>query len=200
MYGLIHRALQCFAQDNYGDDLWSAVVAEAGLPFHEFEAMLVYPDTYLDGVMGALSNQLDRTPLQVSEDVGAYLVTHKRMETVRRLLRFGGTTYEEFVLSLDDLHDRVKLALPDLDLPRLEVEAHSHTSLSVVLESSRQGFGAVLLGMMRAMADDYGTLVVLDLGGALRGGEVLEVVTVELFEVDFAVGREFGLIAESTAK
>lgn len=198
MYGLIHRALQCFAQDIYGEDLWAAVVAEAGLPVQEFEAMLVYPDSYLDDVLTALSNQLDRTPLQVSEDVGAYLVTHKRMETVRRLLRFGGTTYEEFVLSLDDLHDRVNLALPDLDLPRLEVEVYSQTSISVLLEFSRQGFGAVLLGIMRAMADDYGTLVVLELGRSSRRGEVLEIVTVELFKVDFAIGRDFDLIEGAT--
>jgi hypothetical protein len=198
MYGLIHRALQCFAQDIYGEDLWAAVVAEAALPVQEFEAMLVYPDSYLDDVLTALSNQLDRTPLQVSEDVGAYLVTHERMETVRRLLRFGGTTYEEFVLSLDDLHDRVNLALPDLDLPRLEVEVYSQTSISVLLDFSRQGFGAVLLGIMRAMADDYGTLVVLELGRSSRRGEVLEIVTVELFKVDYAIGRDFDLIEGAT--
>ncbi len=199
MYGLVHRALQCFAQDIYGDDLWDKVVAEAGLQFREYEAMLVYPDHHLDDVLSALSGQLERTPAQVSEDVGAYLVTHERMETVRRLLRFGGTTYEEFVLSLDDLHDRVKLALPDLELPRLEVEVHSQTSFSVSLEFARHGFGAVLLGILRAMADDYGALVLLDLGRSARSGEVIELVTVELFATDFAKGRDFGLIAENSA-
>jgi hypothetical protein len=196
MYGLVHRALQCFAQDTYGDALWDKVVAEANLQFREYEAMLVYPDHHLDDVLGALSVQLETTPAQVSEDVGAYLVTHERMESVRRLLRFGGTTYEEFVLSLDDLHDRVKLALPDLELPRLEVEVHSQRSFSVSLDFARKGFGAVLLGILRAMGDDYGALVVLNLRQSAQSAEV---VTVELFEADFAAGRVFGLLAENTA-
>ncbi|MEP3346437.1 MAG: heme NO-binding domain-containing protein [Litoreibacter sp.] len=197
MYGLIHRALQCFAQDTYGEDLWSKVVAEAGLECDAYEAMLTYPDDHLDKVLGALSIQVDKDTAQISEEIGSYLVTHSRMEPVRRLLRFGGTTYEEFVLSLEDLHDRVKLALPDLDLPRLEVDAHSKVSFRVAVNFSRTGFGSVLLGILRAMADDYGALVLLDLGSSFRNDVLTELVTVELFEADFAKGREFGLVSES---
>ncbi|WP_394196961.1 heme NO-binding domain-containing protein [Litoreibacter albidus] len=199
MYGLVHRALQCFAQDIYGEELWLKVVDDAGLQLREYEAMLMYPDDQLESVLAALSTHLGRTVAQVSEDVGAYLVTHDRMEPVRRLLRFGGTTFEEFVLSLDDLHDRVKLALPDLDLPQLEVNVHSHTSFSVVLYTRQPGFGAVLLGILRAMGDDYGALVVLNLARATRDGKAAEWVTVELFEADFSSGRDFGLIAETGA-
>ena len=199
MYGLVHRALQCFAQDTYGDALWDKVVVEAGHQLHEYEAMLPYPDAHLDDVLLALAGQLEKTSVQVSEDVGAYLVTHKRMETVRRLLRFGGTSFEEFLMSLDDLHDRVKLALPDLGLPQLEVEAHSNTSFSVLVKFDRQGFGAVLLGILRAMADDYGALVVLELERSALGVEEVERVTVELFEAEFAAGRGFGLVTENTA-
>jgi len=198
MYGLVHRALQCFAQDIYGDEIWDKVVVEVGHQLHEYEAMLTYPDHHLDDVLVALSDQLEKTPTQVSEDVGTYLVTHTRMEPVRRLLRFGGATFEEFVLSLDDLHDRLKLALPDLDLPRLEVETHSSSAISVSVDFDRQGFGAVLLGILRAMADDYGALVVLELGRGGLGDKEVERVTAELFEAQFATGRGFGLVAEES--
>ncbi|TDT76936.1 heme-NO-binding protein [Litoreibacter halocynthiae] len=200
MYGLVHRALQCFSQDTYGDVVWNKVVAEAGVQVHEYEAMLFYPDHHLDDVLLALSNHLDKTPAQVSEDVGAYLVTHQRMEAVRRLLRFGGATFEEFVLSLDELHDRVKLALPELDLPELEVEAHSGSSFSVLVKSEHHRFGAVLLGILRAMADDFGTLVMLDLGRSTQGSDDVERATIELFETDFATGRGFGLVAEESGR
>lgn len=199
MYGLVHRALQCFAQDIYGRDLWEKVVRDAELHCYEYEAMLDYPDDHLDGILNALSERLDRTPMQLSEDVGAYLVTHPRMEPVRRLMRFGGTNFEEFVLSLEDLHDRVKLALPDLELPKFEVEMHSATCFSVASISSRPGFGAVLSGILRAMADDYGALVMLDLGSAVRGDARIETVKIELFEAEFAAGRDFGLVAQSGA-
>ncbi|SFR41851.1 heme NO-binding domain-containing protein [Litoreibacter janthinus] len=200
MYGLVHRALQCFAQDTYGDAVWLQVAEDAGIPVHVFEAMLCYPDNYLDDVLNALSHALGKSPDQVAEDVGAYLVTHSRMEPVRRLLRFGGATFEDFVLSLDDLHDRVKLALPDLVLPKLEVVAHSKSSFCVHVDFDRSGFGAVLLGILRAMGDDYGALVVLELFQQGQGGRGVERVTVELFEADFAAGRGFGLVAADVAK
>ncbi len=41
---------------------------------------------------------------------------------MRRLLRFGGATFEDFLLSLDDLNDRVALALDILDMPTVAVE------------------------------------------------------------------------------
>ena len=199
MYGLVHRALQCFAQDTYGDALWGKVMAEAGLQLREYEAMLSYPDQQLDDVLLALSSRLEKTPTQVSEDIGAYLVSHKRMDPVRRLLRFGGATFDEFVLSLDELHDRVKLALPDLELPQLEVEMHSSSSFSVLVNFDRQGFGAVLLGVLRAMADDYGALVVLDVVRSALGDQDVERVTVELFKTEFSAGRDFGLVAQARA-
>ncbi|EPX81010.1 heme NO-binding domain-containing protein [Litoreibacter arenae] len=194
MYGMIHRALQCFSQDTYGDGLWQKAVADAGVPSPEFEAMLTYPDQQLDDVLNALAARLDKTPAQLCEDLGAYLVTHARMEPVRRLLRFGGATFEDFVLSLDDLHDRVKLALPDLHLPRLEVDVHSQSAFSILVNSEREGFGAVLLGILRALADDYGALAVLEHGRAAKDGLMREKITAEVFEADFTSGRGFGLV------
>ena len=49
------------------------------------------------------------------------------------------------------------------------------------------------------MADDYGALVMLDLVGAVRGDVRIEVVNLELFEAEFAAGRDFGLVAQSGA-
>lgn len=200
MYGMVHRAVQCFAQDTYGEAVWDQVVSDADLPFHDFEAMFAYPDACLDDVLKALASRLGTTQVQMTEDVGAYLVSHPRMDSVRRLLRFGGATFEEFIMSLDDLNDRVKLALPDLDLPRLEVEVFSKTDFNILVHFARPGFGAVLLGILRAMADDYGALAVLERSDALREDGHTEQVRVELFEVDFSVGRDFGLVAEHVAK
>ena len=47
-----------------------------------------------------------------------------------------------------------------------------------------------MLGVLRAMADDYGALAVLDHVGAADGEETI---TITLVETDFAQGREFEL-------
>ncbi|PTX54304.1 heme-NO-binding protein [Litoreibacter ponti] len=200
MYGLVHRALQTFAQDTYGDALWRAAVAKAGLDVVEFEAMLTYSDEMFDAVLDSLSDQLSRDRALVLEDLGSYLVTHPNTNVVRRLLRFGGFSFVDFVLSLDDLQDRTKLAFPDLHLPRLEVEPHLDGAFGIWVFSEREGFGAVLQGVLRAMADDYGALVMLELRHATRYDRSFEHLTVELFETDFAAGRSFDLSMGHAAK
>ncbi len=55
------------------------------------------------------------------------------------------------------------------------------------------GFGYVMLGILRAMADDYGALVVLEHQGWQDAGE--EVIQVHLLEAAFAQGRSFDLVA-----
>jgi hypothetical protein len=51
-----------------------------------------------------------------------------------------------------------------------------------------------MVGILRAMADDYGDLVILDYSGVRDGAEVISITVVER---DFAEGRSFDLGAHS---
>jgi hypothetical protein len=55
-----------------------------------------------------------------------------------------------------------------------------------------QGGGHVMLGLLRAMADDYGALVLLDHQGMTEGAEVI---SIHILEQSFAEGRRFELAA-----
>ncbi|MBR9765009.1 MAG: heme NO-binding protein [Rhodobacteraceae bacterium] len=190
MHGLINRSIQCFLRDTYGDALWLDVAAAADLPFVEFEAMLVYEDALTGRVLDAAAVKLKKTRAMVLEDIGTYLVSHPNNEGLRRLLRFAGLGYEDFLHSLDDLPDRTRLAVSDLDLPELELRQHSASRYSITCSAGFPGFGHVLVGILRAMADDYGALVILDhMGEAQR----VETVEVTLVETAFAEGRAFEL-------
>jgi len=196
MYGLVNRAVQCFAQDTYGTQLWLEVADAARLPDADFESMLLYPDEQLNDVLAALSARLDKSEEHVCEDIGTYLITHKRMNPVRRLLRFGGSSYLDFVMSLDELHGRVRLALPELELPELEVTSHAANVFEVFVAEGWPHFGSVLLGLMRAMADDYGALAMLELRKSNRDDAMTEIIQVELFDTAFTDGRGFDLVHE----
>jgi hypothetical protein len=54
-------------------------------------------------------------PTRLLEDIGTYLVTDPALEPLRRLLRFGGDTFAEFLGSLEELPDRARLAMPQLE-------------------------------------------------------------------------------------
>ena len=117
------------------------------------------------------------------------------MEAVRRLLRYGGGEFEDFLLSLDELNDRVKIAIPDLEMPELSLRAHGDDSFSLYVEGDHPGYGAVWLGIVKAMADDYGALVLTKREKANGDGAVTEHISIELLEVAFSPGRSFDLAA-----
>jgi len=85
-----------------------------------------------------------------------------------------------------------------LDLPEMELREHGGRSFSLTCHSAIAGFGSgfghVMLGILRALADDYGALVFLEHRSGVGDTEVLEI---SVFQTDFAAGRDFDLIAET---
>lgn len=190
MHGLINRAFQCFIRDTYGPMVWKAVTREAALGFDSFEAMLNYDLSQTEAAITAAARLLERPRDTVLEDMGTYLVSHPNVQALRRLLRFGGVTFADFLQSLEDLPGRGRMALPDLDLPILELLDHSPERFTLICRSSLAGAGHVVVGLLRAMADDYGALVLLDHQGMSASGEVIYI---HLLEHSFAEGKKFDL-------
>lgn len=187
MHGLINRSVECFISDTYGGKVWRQVAKAAGLGFERFESMLDYDDALIYAVLDAATVQLSKSREDLLEDLGTYLVTNSQTQALRRLLRFGGDTFIEFLHSLDDLHDRAKLAMPELELPELYLKGtNDGGDLRLHCTGKPQGFRYVLFGLLRAMADDYGALVLLECQGA-------DVISITLVQEDFADGREFNL-------
>ena len=190
MHGLINRTIQLFVTNTQGADAWRRVVRAAGLPFTDFEGMMRYKEQYTPRVLEAATEVLGRDRAELLEDIGTFIVSDAAFEPVRRLLRFGGIDFVDFLHSLDDLHERVRLAVSDLVLPRVELRAHAAGQFSLICQAPVEGYGHVMMGLLRAMADDYGALVLLEHLGNREGAEVL---SIRLVEADFAEGRRFEL-------
>jgi hypothetical protein len=192
MHGLVNRAVQSFLRDTYGEALWAEVARTAGLPAGGFEPMLTYDPALTEAMVQAASRHLQRPREALFEDIGTYLVSHPNRERLRRLLRFGGIDFVDFLHSLEDLPDRARLALPDLDLPALALNEAGEDHYALTCEARIPGTGHVAMGLLRAMADDYGALVLLDHRTAASGAEE---VSIHLLDRRFAAGRRFDLAA-----
>lgn len=190
MHGLMLKAIQSFAQGTYGPSVWAAVTRIAAPDHPEFEAMLTYDDDVAETVLTALAHELNRPRASVLEDIGTFLVSDPKVDRLRRLLRFTGVTYEDFLHSLDDLPGRARLAVPDLILPRLELRTGAEGRYVLSVFGPPQGFGHVMTGILRAMADEYGALVMLDHDGDAARGEEIEIT---LVEAAFTEARQFDL-------
>lgn len=190
MHGLINRAIQCFLRDTYGDDVWDRIMQQADLGYSSFESMLIYEESVTFTVLELAAQALRKSPDDLLEDLGTYLVSHDNVEALRRLLRFGGVDFVEFLHSLNDLPDRARLAVPDLFLPELTLEEPNEGEFRLRCAAHYPGFGHVMVGVIRAMADDYGALAFTDYVGADAEDEVISIM---LLQEDFAAGRSFEL-------
>ena len=198
MHGLINKSLQVFLIDTFGAGAWQEIALRSGVTQRlgpdGFEAMRLYDDDLTEAILGAASAILRRPRDSLLEDLGTYLVSHERMEALRRLLRFGGVSFTDFLFSLDDLQGRSRLAVPDLALPDLVIDEGGPGRFTLRCRGGTPGFGLVMTGILRALADDYGALVVLDHAVGSAGEESIDVI---VHDPDFHAGRAFDLAAEA---
>ena len=152
MHGLINHSFQRYMCDSYGQDAWLAVAVGAGVSPPTFEPMLTYDDAITPAVLDAMAAVLHRTWAEVMEDIGAHLVSHPKTEAVRRLLRFGGMNFEDFLHSLDDLPDRARLEVLSRteDLTLYSADAQAWAGIAPLAEAGflvvSQNYAAFLAG------------------------------------------------------
>lgn len=197
MHGLINKAIQAFVTDSFGVGTWHQVLSHAGLAAdlagEGFEAMRLYDDTITHATLAAASAVLDRPRDSLLEDLGTYLISNERLEALRRLLRFGGVSFTDFLYSLEDLQGRSHMAVADLALPELILDEGETGRFRLTCQDCPDGFGHVMVGILRALADDYGALAVLDHEGRSPSGH--EAIAIDLFDPSFHAGRHFDLVA-----
>lgn len=197
MHGLVNRAIERFVRDTYGREDWIDTIRQLDLGYTEFEAMMLYEPEVTERVLAAVAARLRRGPDDLLEDIGTYLVANRQSDALRRLLRFSGVDFVDFLYSLDDLPERARLAVADLDLPPLDLgdQGGGRYCLRIGLTGHDDlRFGPVMMGVLRAMADDYGALVLMVYRGRLEDHELIEI---HLLEEAFADGRAFDLSNEA---
>ena len=186
MDALLLRSLQGYVRDTFGVPRWQAVCRRAALTTETFEPMLRYDPGTADRVAHCAADVLGRPVETIWEDMGTYLVTNPGYEGVRRLLRFGGTTFADFLLSLEEMPGRARLALSELQLPEMTLTDLGPDRFEIRCLSQVSGLPRVLVGILTAMADDYGTLCLIEAGEEAR-------ISVRILDSMHAEGRRFDL-------
>lgn len=199
MHGLINRAIEAFLKDSYGQRVWNEVALASGLnqlvDGDGFEAMQIYEDSVTFSVLENATKVLERQSSSLLEDLGTYLISNQNLEPIRRLLRFGGVSFTDFLYSLDDLQGRCKLAVPELDLPEFVIEECAPEKYALTCVECPEGFGHVVVGLLRTLADDYGALAVLEHQGRTEDN-LHEKIAIELYDPAYHSGRRFDLTQE----
>lgn len=195
MHGLVNRSMQCFLRDSYGVATWSRTAALAGIGVEGYESLLIYEDAATEKLIAAAMQVLERPRETLLEDLGTYLVSHPNAQSLRRLLRFGGVGFIDFLHSIEDLPARCRMAVPDLVLPEMTLKELGDGGFQLHVDAMIPGFGHVVVGLLRAMADEYGALAMLEHVGQDPQAAGGELVSIMLLDQGFAEGRQFELAA-----
>lgn len=151
---------------------------------YEVASDMLAPGAMLDAAARDLGKPLD----ELVEDLGAWLV---RQNEIWRLLRFCGSDFLDFLLRLDELPERIRLVISDRAIPDIALSRGADGEVWVALENGSPQWPALLTGILRAMADDYGTLCVIT-----RSEDAIRV---DVSELAFAEARTFRLSARAAA-
>lgn len=190
MHGLINRAFQDFLVGAYGRDVWNSIRRDAGFEFEDFEPMLTYETSQTERLLHAVAHRLDKPISAFLEDVGTWIVANTEGAGIRRLLRFGGADFREFLFSLDELPGRAQMAVPQVAVPQITLNLSDPTRVELIVSWEGLNLSGMVLGAIRAIADDYGALVLMD---AQETGPLITVIEVQLLDNAFAEGRSFEL-------
>lgn len=182
MHGLINRSIEGFLRDTYGDALWGDIAEASGMDKRGFQTIRDYPDAISHTLVNQAALRLDKPEAELLEDLGAWLA---QLEPVRRLLRFSGRDFSEFLHTLDELQGRAHMVVPDLGMPRIRVEHREAGEVRLVMPDCFREWRSVVAGLVRCMADDYGALGLI----AVEGNAVV----VNISDDMFAEGRNFEL-------
>lgn len=182
MHGLINRSIESFLRDSYGEQAWLSIAAALEVEPAGFEPFRHYPDRLTLRLIATATRVLTKPEPELLEDVGAWLA---RTEPARRLLRFSGTDFADFVLALEELPGRARMVLPDLDMPRISVTAQGRAQFRVEVSHALPEWRSLIAGVLRAMSDDYGALaLIVDEGSGIE---------VDVSDEAFFAGRDFDI-------
>ena len=186
------RALEAFVGDLHGAEVWSGSLLSAGLDRTGTDAAWAIPDADCPRLCRAVAARTGQAPEELAADLGCWLVSHPTTAPIRRLLRFGGHDFAGFLMSLEDLPGRVALAVPRLRLPAMDVRFGEDDGILIDVEGGLAFFAALVEGLVRAMADDYGALVSVERDQADPEGPAR--LAVRLHDAGFAEARRFELV------
>ena len=152
MYGMVNDAVRTFIEKHHGEAAWDQICDEAGITTREFEQLLTYDDDITYRLVGAISKHLGADAAQVLEVFGQYWPEYAKGTAVGNLIKFGGECFVDTLQSLDEMHQRVKIAMPDLRPPSFELETIAEGSYRLHYFSEREGLAPMVVGLLHGLA------------------------------------------------
>lgn len=178
MYGLVNQAVQDYVVASMGEPVWRQVRDRVGLREVEFLPLQQYPDELTFALVGAACEASGREASELVEAIGALWIEFTAQKGYGSLLDQLGGTFAEALASLDAMHVRVALMMPELKPPSFRVSNRRERALTLAYVSQRQGLAPLVIGLVKGLGRKYGLEPVVRLSVPRQAGG-----DTDLFEV-----------------
>ncbi|MEM7343572.1 MAG: heme NO-binding domain-containing protein, partial [Chloroflexota bacterium] len=126
---------------------------KADISTDEFLSMEQYPDADSVALVVATAEIQDRDPAAVLEEIGEYWIEFALNSHYGDLLRISGDTLPEILMNLNNLHERIGQAFPNLDPPSFWCTDVAENSLTLHYVSNRAGLTPMVAGLIKGLSN-----------------------------------------------
>ena len=156
MYGLVNRALEELIRKEHGDAMWERIKADAGVDVEVFIRMDQYPDELTYKLVESASRALQTSAESLLHAFGQHWTLYTGREGYGALLSDAGSTLQDVLANLDDLHTRVGLMYPQLRPPSFRCTDVAPDRLVLHYYSSRSGLTPMVIGLVEGLGKRFG--------------------------------------------
>lgn len=154
MYGLVNNAIKDLVLTSAGESVWEQVKQSAGVADLHIDTTTNYDDQISLQLVTAASDILGLPVADILEAFGRHWVLYTNREGWLAHFRLDAESFIGCLKQLDEMHLRVKDAMPDAKMPQFSVDSDGdYFYLDYV--SHREGFAPMVLGILTALAEQF---------------------------------------------
>ncbi|MEO0480582.1 MAG: heme NO-binding domain-containing protein [Planctomycetota bacterium] len=153
----MNKAIESLINEQFGAETWTKVRKKAGVEDGGFMGMDPYDDAVTYSLVGAASEVLETPAEQLLESFGEFWTLYTANEGYGGLLEMSGSTLEEFLQNLDEMHARIALSMPELQPPSFHLEHIDDERMALHYTSERAGLEPMVRGLIRGLGKRFET-------------------------------------------
>lgn len=156
MYGMIHRAILDFLEQNSCDDEWQKLQSHIAIGPDLMISTIVYPDEKTIELVNHAAALMDLSPQDFLRRLGQFWIVFSERGPFGHIMDFTGKNLATFIGNLNRMHQAVLLAMPNADVPSFELVESRPGELIVDYRSSRTGLEPFVTGLLEGLLRRFG--------------------------------------------
>lgn len=155
MYGLFLEGLKCFILKEFSESIWRKVVSLAESDTFDFEIKRDYEEQLFPRIVNAAATVTKTTADEIRYGMGQSFKDFFAFKENANTIRVIGRLLRDFLNGLDNLHEFLRGAYPQMRPPAFFCVQESRSGITLQYQTIREGMAAFFIGWMEQISLMY---------------------------------------------